>query len=29
MVPISICIIMNNEEKNIENCLQTLISHGF
>lgn len=29
MIPISICIIMKNEEKNIENCLQALTAHGF
>lgn len=29
MSPISICIIMKNEEKNIGNCLQALTAHGF
>ena len=29
MNPISVCIIMKNEEKHIENCLKALISHGF
>ncbi len=29
MIPISICIIMKNEEKHIENCLKALASHGF
>lgn len=29
MLPISICIIMKNEEKHIANCLEALISHGF
>lgn len=29
MIPISICIIMKNEEKHIENCLQALAAHGF
>lgn len=29
MIPISICIIMKNEEKHIANCLEALIKHGF
>lgn len=29
MIPISVCIIMKNEEKHIENCLQALQKHGF
>lgn len=29
MIPISICIIMKNEEKHIGNCLSALIRHGF
>lgn len=29
MSPISICIIMKNEEKNIGDCLQALTAHGF
>lgn len=29
MIPISVCIIGKNEEKNIEKCLAPLISYGF
>lgn len=29
MLPISLCIIMKNEEKHLESCLDSLISYGF
>lgn len=29
MIPISVCIIMKNEEKHIGNCLEALSRHGF
>lgn len=29
MIPISVCIIGKNEEKNIENCLAPLVPYGF
>ena len=29
MIPISVCIIMKNEEKNIKKCLEALTAIGF
>ena len=29
MIPISVCIIAKNEEKNIERCLSSLTPYGF